>query len=57
MNFCETADRTHKEEAQRSGSGTDDKLPDRPSLDGYLVCELPESLSAPLLKAFLTSAG
>jgi hypothetical protein len=57
VNFCETADRTHKEEAQRSGSGTDDKLPDRPSLDGYLVCELPESLSAPLLKAFLTSAG
>lgn len=46
----------HLDEAQRSGSGTEDKLPDRPSLDGYLVCELPESLSAPLLKAFLTRA-
>jgi len=47
----------HLEEAQRSGSGTDDKLPDRPSLDGYIVCELPESLSAPLLRAFLTRAA
>ena len=46
----------HVEEAQRGGSGTDDKLPERPSLDGYLVCELPESLSAPLLKAFPTRA-
>ena len=46
----------HLEEAHPSGSGTDDKLPDRPSLDGYLVCELPESLSVPLLKAFLTRA-
>ena len=45
------------EEAQRSGSGSDDKLPDRPSLDGYTVCELPESLSAPLLRAFLTRAA
>jgi len=43
----------HLEELQKSGSGTEDKLPDRPSLDGYVVCELPESLSAPLLKAFL----
>jgi len=42
----------HVEELQTSGSGTEDKLPDRPSLDGYVVCELPESLSAPLLKAF-----
>ena len=48
----------HLEEMmQRSGSRTDDKLPDRPSLDGYVVCELPESLSAPLLKAFLTRAA
>ena len=44
------------EELQRSGSGTDDKLPDRPSLDGYVVCELPESLSAQVLKAFHTRA-
>ena len=35
----------HLEELQTSGSGTEDKLPDRPSLDGYVVCELPESLS------------
>ena len=46
----------HREEAPRSGSGTDDKLPDRPSLDGYLVCELPEGLSEALLKAFPTRA-
>jgi hypothetical protein len=45
------------EAAQRNGSETDDKLPDRPSLDGYIVCELPESVSAPLLKAFLTRAA
>jgi len=44
-------------EMRRTGSGTDDKLPDRPSLDGYVVCELPESLSAPLLKAFLIRAA
>ena len=44
----------HLEEMQKSGSGMEDKLPDRPSLDGYVVCELPESLSAPLLKAFHT---
>ena len=42
------------EKRQTSGPGTEDKLPDRPSLDGYVVCELPESLSAPLLKAFHT---
>jgi hypothetical protein len=42
------------EELEQSGSGTEDKLPDRPSLDGYVVCELPESLSAPLLRAFHT---
>jgi len=45
------------EEAQGRAPGTDDKLPDRPSLDGYLVCELPEDLSTPLLKAFLTRAA
>ena len=45
------------EDVQKSGSGSDDKLPDRPSLDGYVVCELPESLSAPLRKAFLTRAA
>jgi hypothetical protein len=44
----------HLEEPEKSGSGTEDKLPDRPSLDGYVVCELPESLSAPLLRAFHT---
>ena len=38
---------------KKSAARTDDKLPDRPSLDGYVVCELPESLSTPLLKAFL----
>jgi hypothetical protein len=48
---------SHLEEAQRSGSGTDDTLPDRPSLDGYIVCELPESLSALLLKVFQTRAA
>lgn len=47
----------HLEAVQRNGSEFDDKLPDRPSLDGYVVCELPESLSAPLLKAFLTRAA
>jgi hypothetical protein len=45
------------DEMRRSRPGTDDKLPDRPSLDGYVVCELPESLSAPLLKVFLTRAA
>ena len=47
----------HIEERQKSVSGTEDKLPDRPSLDGYVVCELPESLSAPLLKAFHTRSA
>lgn len=49
----------HIEEMRRSGTPrADDKsLPDRPSLDGYVVCELPESLSEPLLKAFLTRAA
>ncbi len=52
------ASRTRAREASaRAGAGNEDRLPDRPSLDGYTVCELPESLSVPLLKAFQTRAA
>jgi len=44
----------HSEDPSKSGPGADEKWPDRPTLDGYLVCELPESLSDALLKAFVT---
>lgn len=47
----------HSDDTSKTGSGADEKLPDRPSLDGYLVCELPESLSDALLKAFVTRAA
>ncbi len=41
----------------KNGAIAEDKLPDRPSLDGYTVCELPECLSVPLLKAFSMRAA
>lgn len=39
-------------EPAEQGERTDDKLPERPSLDGYLVYELPDGLADLLVKAF-----
>jgi hypothetical protein len=45
-----------RELAEQAGR-TDDKLPERPSLDGYLVYELPDGLADLLVKAFRRRSG
>ena len=38
-------------ETEQRSAGADEKLPDRPSLDGYFVYELPDNLAELLLHA------
>ncbi len=45
-----------RQAADQSGR-SDDKLPERPSLDGYLVYELPDGLEDLLVKAFRRRSG
>jgi hypothetical protein len=55
----------HKEPARARPAGdaetrrarTEDKLPDRPSLDGYVVYELPEGVADLLVTAFRRRAA
>lgn len=44
-------------EPAEHGGRTDDKLPERPSLEGYLVYELPDGLADLLVKAFRRRSG
>jgi hypothetical protein len=41
----------HTLETEARSAGTDDRLPDRPSLDGYVVNELPDRLADLLVRA------